>query len=63
MRQFRKTSDSVPAFRALPLGLIAAACLYACSAAQPTLNSDLIESRFGSFGIEVLDSSPGREAS
>ena len=58
MRQFRKTSDSVPAFRALPLGLVAAACLYACSAAQPILNSDRIENRFGSYGIEVLDSSP-----
>lgn len=59
MRQFRKTSDSVPAFRALrPLGLLAAACLYACGAGQPILNSDRIENRFGSYGIEVLDSSP-----
>jgi len=58
MRQFRKTSDSVPTVRALPLGLLAAACLYACGAGQPLLNSDRIESRFGSYGIEVLDSSP-----
>ena len=59
MRQLRKTSGAVPAFRALRrLGLIAAACLYACSAGQPTLTSDRIESRFGSYGIEVLDSSP-----
>ncbi len=58
MRQFRKTSGSVPAFRALPVGLVAAACLYACSAGQPLLNSERIENRFGSYGIEVLDISP-----
>jgi hypothetical protein len=58
MHQFPKSSAREPLFRSPgPLGLIVIALLCACSATEPALNSDLIERRFGSYGVEVLYSS------
>jgi hypothetical protein len=58
MHQFPKSSSREPFFRGPgPLGLIVIALLCACGATAPALNSDLIERRFGSYGVEVLDSS------
>lgn len=40
-------------------GLLLLVWLQACTAAQPPLNSERIEDRFGSFGIDVLPSPDG----
>jgi hypothetical protein len=56
MHQFPKSSARERYFRGPTawLGLIVIAVLCACSATEPPLNSDLIERRFGSYGVDVL---------
>jgi hypothetical protein len=43
--------------------IVAACCLGACASNGPTLNSDRIESTFGSYGVDVLRNDPTRRVS
>lgn len=48
-------ASAMPEFRQLVMHITAALVLLGCAASGPPLNSDLIERRYGSYGVEIRD--------